>query len=174
MHWIFTNLKTLKKHGFKFFQSDKATTIEFHLLHARKAKKTWIYYETIRRHVFFKLRNLLVIFLQAGKTQEYEDFLLRAQKVKKASIEFFRSEMFSKNKCMDSILSRFKKLQKHGFIFFCKLEKLKQTRIEFSQSRKAKKKDRVNFFNMKKLKKVDSAFSKIKKLKKSIKMFCAL
>ena len=66
---------------------------------------------------FFKLRNLPVIFLQAGKTQEYEDFLLRAQKVKKASIEFFRSEMFSKNKCMDSILSRFKKLQKHGFIF---------------------------------------------------------
>ena len=58
--------------------------------------------------------------------------------------------------------------------FFCKLEKLKQTRIEFSQVRKAEKKDRVNFFNMKKLKKVDSAFSKIKKLKKSIKMFCAL
>ena len=81
MQWIFTNIKTLKKHGFKFFQSDKTTTIEFHLLHARKAKKTWIYYETIKRHGFFNLRDLPVIFLPA-------------QKLKKASIGLFRSEIF--------------------------------------------------------------------------------
>ena len=96
MHWIFTNLKTLKKHGFKFFQSDKGTTIEFHLLHALKAKKTWIYYETIRRHVFFKIRNLPVIFLQAGKTQEYEDFFCELKKLKKLQLNFLEVKFFQK------------------------------------------------------------------------------
>ena len=111
MHWIFTNLKTLKKHGFKFFQSDKATTIEFHLLHARKAKKTWIYYETIRRHVFFKLRNLPVIFLQAGKTQEYEDFFCDLKKLTKLQLNFLEVKFFQKTNtwiqfCQDSKSSK--------------------------------------------------------------------
>ena len=66
--------------------------------------------------------------------------------------------MFSKIKYMDSILSRLKKLQKHGFIYFCKLEKLKQTRIEFSQVRKAEKKIGLIFCNIKTQKSVFSFF----------------
>ena len=97
--------------GSNFSNLIKLQLLNFICCTHEKLRKRGFIMKQFEDMFFFKLRNLPVIFLQAGKTQEYEDFFCELKKLKKLQLNFLEVKFFQKTNtwiqfCQDSKSSK--------------------------------------------------------------------